>query len=141
MSLGGKYLFATVMCLVLMALCVISVWVYGGVVGYLCCFGFLCEFGFLYCDDVRLGDVYSVFRFLNFVSDAVYVDLKYNNVFFLCLIVVCEWLGGDLSAMGCCVVCAWCVYGVSPVRFVLSLFYMCAIQMNPVCVVCVVTSD
>ena len=31
-----------------------------------------------------------------------------------------------------------CMNGASPVRFVLSLFYMCAIQMNPVCVV---TSD
>ena len=54
-----------------------------------------------------------------------------------------------LSAMGCCVVCAWCsgndlcgcVNGASPVRFVLSLFYRCAIQMNPVCVVCMVTSN
>ena len=65
--------------------------------------------------------------------------MKYDNVFVLWLIVVSEWLGGDLSAMGCCVVCAWCyndlcgcVYGASPVRFVLSLFYLCAIQMNPV---------
>ena len=31
--------------------------------------------------------------------------------------------------------------GASPVRFVLSLFYMCGIQMNPVCVVCMVTSS
>ena len=30
-----------------------------------------------------------------------------------------------------------CVYGASPVRFVLSLLYLFAIQMNPVCVVCV----
>ena len=90
------------------------------------------------------------FGFPDFVSDAVYVDLKYDNVFVLWLIVVCEWLGGDLSAMGCCVVCAWCccydlcgcVYGASQVRFVLSLFYLSEIQMNPVCVVCaVVTSD
>ena len=34
-----------------------------------------------------------------------------------------------------------CVKGTSPVRFVLSLFYLCAFQMNPVCVVCVVTSE
>ena len=34
-----------------------------------------------------------------------------------------------------------CVIGASPVRFVLSLFYLCAFQMNQVCVVCVVTSD
>ena len=94
----------------------------------------------MYCDDVRLGDI---------VSGSVYVDLKYDGVFVLWLIIVCEWLDGDLSAMGCCVVCAWCccydlcgcVYGASPVRFVLSLFYLFAIQMNPVCVVCVVTSD
>ena len=52
------------------------------------------------------------------------------------------------SGVFCCVVCAWCCYdlcgcvnGASPVRFVLSLFYLCAIQMNPVCVVCMVTSD
>ena len=51
--------------------------------------------------------------------------------------------------MGCCVVCAWCycydlcgcVNDASSVRFVLSLFYQCAFQMNTVCVVCVVTSD
>ena len=65
------------------------------------------------------------------------------------LIVVSEWFGGDLSAIGFSVVCDWCwcydlgvcVNGASPVRFVLSLFYLCAIQMNPVCVVCMVTSD
>ena len=36
-------------------------------------FGFLCEF-------------------LDFVSDAVYVDLKYDDVFVLWLIVVCGWV-------------------------------------------------
>ena len=58
-------------------------------------------------------------------------------------------MGGGLFVMWSCVVCAWCccyvlfgcMNGASPVRFILSLFYMCAIQMNPVCVVCVVTSD
>ena len=48
-------------------------------------------------------------------------------------------MGGDLFMM----VCAWCccdvlcvcVDGASPVRFVLSLFYLCAFQMNQVCVV------
>ena len=50
--------------------------------GYFWCFGFLCEFCFLYCDDVRLGVVYYVFcKILDFVSDAVHVDLKYDNVF------------------------------------------------------------
>ena len=40
--------------------------------------------------------------------------------------VVCEWVGGSLFVMGCCVV-TFCVgvNGASPVRFVLSLFYMC----------------
>ena len=75
--------------------------------------------------------------------------MNYDDVFVLWLIVVCEWVGGDLLVMGCCVGCAWrcsyelcgCVNGASPVGFVLSLFYLCAFQMNPVCVVCVVTSD
>ena len=102
-------------------------------------------------------------RFLvpRFGFSCCYVDLKYDDVFVLWLIAVCEWVGGDLLVMGYCVVCAWCccyllsgcVDGASPVRFVLSLFYMCAFQMNPVCVfqmnpvcvfqmnpVCVVTS-
>ena len=54
------------------------------------------------------------------------------------LIVVCEWVGGALVVMGCACCCCYvlcgCVNGVSPVRFVLSLLYMCAFQMNPVCV-------
>ena len=70
----------------------------------------------------------------------------YNDVFVLWLIVVCEWVDGGLFVMGSCVVCAWCccyvlcgcMNSASPVRFVLSLLYMCAFQMNPVCVV---TSD
>ena len=40
------------------------------------------------------------------MSDAVYVDLKYDNVFVVWLIVVCEWLGDDFFSMGCCVDCA-----------------------------------
>ena len=74
--------------------------------------------------------------------------MKYDDVFVLWLIVVCEWVGGDLLVMGCCVVCVWCgcydlcgcVNCVSPVRFVLSLFYLCTFQMNPGCVMCLVTS-
>ena len=42
------------------SLYVLSVCVYSGVVGYFTCFSFMCEFCFLYCDDVRLGDVYLV---------------------------------------------------------------------------------
>ena len=75
--------------------------------------------------------------------------MKYDDVFVLWLNVVCEWVGGSLFVMGSYVVCAWCcsyvlcgyMNGASPVRFVLSLFYLCAFQMNTVCVVCVVTSD
>ena len=40
----------------------------------------------------------------------------------------------------CHVVCG-CVNGASPVRFVLSLFQLCAFQRNTVCVECVVISD
>ena len=75
--------------------------------------------------------------------------MKYDDVFVIWLIVVCEWVGDGLFVLGICVVCAscfcyvlcGCMNGASPVRFILSLFYMCVIQMNPVCVVCVVTSD
>ena len=68
------------------------------------------------------------------------------DVFVLWLIFVCVWVGGDLFVMGCCVVVlsvvvTICVIGASPVRFVLSLFYLCAFQMKPVCVVCVITYD
>ena len=55
--------------------------------------------------------------------------------------------GWRLFVMGWCVVCDWCccndlyacMNGASPVRFVLSLFDLCAFQMNPVCIVYVVT--
>ena len=68
---------------------------------------------------------------------AVYVDLKCDDV----LNFVCERVDGGLLMMGCCVGCAWrccyelcgCVNGASPVEFVLSSFYLCAFQMNPVC--------
>ena len=43
------------------SLFVLSVCVYGGIVGYFWCFSFLYEFSFLYCDDVRLAAVYDVF--------------------------------------------------------------------------------
>ena len=63
----------------------------------------------------------------------------------LWLIFVCEWVGGSLSVKGCAWCCCYflcgCVNGASPVMYVLSQFYLCAFQMNPVCVVCVVTSD
>ena len=69
-------------------------------------------------------------------------------MFVVWLRVVCEWVA-DVSlvdvllVMGCCVGCALrccyelcgCVNGASLVGFVLSLFYLRAFQMNPVCVV------
>ena len=84
------------------------------------------------------------FKFLGFVSDAVYVDLKYDDVFVLWLIIVCEWLGGDLSAMGCCVVCAWywcyglcgCVYGASLVKCIVAVLSVCNSDEPSVCCVC-----
>ena len=73
-----------------LSLFVLYVCAYGGVVGYFMCLSFRCEFCFLYCDD------------------AVYVDLKYDVVFVLGLIVVCEWVGGGLFVIGSGVVCPWC---------------------------------
>ena len=70
--------------------------------------------------------------------------MKYDDAFVLWLTVACKWVDGSLFVMGC----AWCccydlsgwVNGAPPVRFELSLFYLCAFQMNTVYVVCVVTS-
>ena len=55
------------------------------------CFSFLCDFCFVYCDDVRLGAMYEVFEFLDLVSDTVYADLKYDDVFVPLPIAACEW--------------------------------------------------
>ena len=62
--------------LLVCALC-LCVWWCSGV---FLMFSFLCQFCFLYCVNVRLGAVYEVFWFLDFVSDSVYVDLKYDDV-------------------------------------------------------------
>ena len=43
------------------SLFLLSVCVYGSIMGYFWCFSFLCECCFLYCEDVRLGDVYDFF--------------------------------------------------------------------------------
>ena len=87
----------------------------------------------LYCDDVRLG-VRVFFLFLDFVSDTVYVDLKYDDVFVLWLIVVCEWVGGDLFVMGCLlsvlgVVVSICV-GVLMVHLQSCLYCRCFICVH-----------
>ena len=66
----------------------------------------------------------------------------YDDVFVHWLIVVCEWVGGNLFVMGCCVVCAWCCYvlcgcvnGASPVRFV-AVLSVCISDEPSVCCVC-----
>ena len=48
-------------------------------------------------------------------------------------VVICLRWVVVLSVLGVVVTICVCVYGASPVRFVLSLVYLCAIQMNPVC--------
>ena len=75
---------------------VLSICAYGGVFLAFCVRVFSCIVmmpGCVLCT--------KVFLFLVFVSDAVYIDLKYDDVFVLWLIVVCEWVGGDLFLMGC----------------------------------------
>ena len=57
--------------------------------------------------------VNEVFQFLDFVSEAVYVDLKYDYVFAIVLIVLCEWVGDVLFVdvlllMCCCFRGVWC---------------------------------
>ena len=78
-----------------------------GVVGYFRCFNFLCEFYFLYCDDVPLGAVYEFFS-ASILFLMPFTLIWSMTMIVIWLIVVCEWVGGDLLVMGCCVVCAWC---------------------------------
>ena len=88
--------------------------------------------------------IFGVFAFcMRFVSDAVYVDLKYDDVFVLWLIVVCEWVGGSFVSDGLCLVlllrfvwvCEWCISS-----------QVCTVTVLSVCIsdepsVCLVTSD
>ena len=68
------------------------------------------------------------------ISDAVYADLKYDDVFVLWLIVVCEWVcaccfvSGGLFCSMCLAlllrvvwVCEWCISSWVCIVFVLSV--------------------
>ena len=48
---------------------------------YFGCFGFMGEFGFLNCDDVLMRVVNKQFELLEFVSESVYVDLQYDEIY------------------------------------------------------------
>ena len=48
---------------------------------YFGCFGFRGELGFLNCDDVCMCVVNKQFEPLEFVSESVYVDLQYDEIY------------------------------------------------------------
>ena len=48
---------------------------------YFGCFGFRGELGFLNCDDVCMCVVNKQFELLEFVSESVYVDLQYDEIY------------------------------------------------------------
>ena len=48
---------------------------------YFGCFGFKVELGFLNCDDVCMCVVNNPFELLEFVSESVYVDLQYDDIY------------------------------------------------------------
>ena len=48
---------------------------------YFSCFGFRGELGFLNCDDVCMCVVNKQFEVLEFVSESVYVDLQYDEIY------------------------------------------------------------
>ena len=58
---------------------------------YFGCFGFRGELVFLNCDDVYMCVVNKQFEHLEFVSESVYVDLQYDEIYltftvgFVCL--------------------------------------------------------
>ena len=47
---------------------------------YFGCFGFRGELGFLNCDDICMYVMNKQFEILEFVSEAVYVDLQYDEI-------------------------------------------------------------
>ena len=55
---------------------------------YFGCFGFRGELGFLNCDDVCMCVVNKQFELLEFVSESVYIDLQYDEIFFYCWVCV-----------------------------------------------------
>ena len=48
---------------------------------YFLCFGFRGELGFLNCDDVCMCVVNKQFELLEVVSESVYVDLQYDEIY------------------------------------------------------------
>ena len=48
------------------------------------------ELGFLKCDDICMCVVNMQFELLEFVFDAVYVDLQYNGITLILLLVLCD---------------------------------------------------
>ena len=48
---------------------------------YFWCFGFRGEIGFLNCDNVCMCVVKKQFELLEFVSESVYVDLQYDDIY------------------------------------------------------------
>ena len=75
--------------------------------GYFRCLAFCVSF--ISCIVVMMSGWVLCTRFLDFVSGAVYVDLKYDDVFVLLLIVACQWVGGGLFVMGSYDVVTFCV--------------------------------
>ena len=49
---------------------------------YFGCFGFRGELGFLNSDDVGMCVMNKQFELLEFVSESVYVDLQYDEIYF-----------------------------------------------------------
>ena len=48
---------------------------------YFGCFGFRGELGFLNCDDICMCAVNKQFELLEFISESVFVDLQYDEIF------------------------------------------------------------
>ena len=71
---------------------------------YFGCFGFRGELGFLNCDDVCMCVVNKQFELLEFVSESVYVDLQYDEIYLTFTV-------GSVSF--CCVCSHVVVFGLS----------------------------
>ena len=106
---------------------------HGDEVMYFVCVCFRGELGFLNCDDICMCVVNKQFELLEFVFDAVYVDLQYDEIFltFTCwvwVLVLCLKLCGRLWSVCEGVVVPYVDAVVAVMRVLSFVLYVCMLR-------------
>ena len=103
---------------------------------YFGCFDFRGELGFLNCDDVCVSVVNKQFELPEFVSESVYVDLKYDEIsltftaWSVCLCGVCSLVVvRGLSVRLSWYPMSWCaVVAVTVMHVLLFVLHVCLMR-------------